>query len=77
MLLAFQLMLNRLLDQVTDENGIPLPGATVIVEGTSNGVVTTNFDGNFSIETSRWSNPKYKFRWLCHRISNFRILLKL
>ena len=31
---------------VTDENGIPLPGASVVVEGTSNGV-TTNFDGNY------------------------------
>ena len=36
---------------VTDENGIPLPGASVIVQGTNNGVVT-DFDGNFSIETS-------------------------
>ena len=36
---------------VTDENGIPLPGASVFIEGTSNGVVT-NFDGNFTIETS-------------------------
>ena len=25
---------------VTDENGLPLPGATVIVQGTSTGVVT-------------------------------------
>ena len=36
---------------VTDENGLPLPGASVIVQGTSTGVVT-DFDGNFSIETS-------------------------
>ncbi len=36
---------------VTDENGIPLPGASVIVQGTNSGVVT-DFDGNFSIETS-------------------------
>ena len=36
---------------VTDENGIPLPGASVFIDGTSNGVVT-NFDGNFTIETS-------------------------
>ena len=34
---------------VTDENGLPLPGATVIEQGTSNGT-TTDFDGNFSIE---------------------------
>lgn len=36
---------------VTDENGNPLPGASVIEKGTSNGV-QTDFDGNFSIEVS-------------------------
>ena len=35
--------------QVTDENNLPLPGATVIVEGTSRGT-TTDFDGNYQIE---------------------------
>jgi len=33
---------------VTDSEGVPLPGATVIVEGTSNGV-STDFDGVYSI----------------------------
>ena len=33
---------------VKDSEGIPLPGATVIVEGTNN-AVTADFDGNFSI----------------------------
>lgn len=33
---------------VVDENGVPLPGASVVEEGTSNGVVT-DFDGNFEI----------------------------
>lgn len=33
---------------VTDENGLPLPGATVIEQGTNNGT-TTDFDGNFNI----------------------------
>ena len=32
---------------VSSEDG-PLPGATVVVKGTSNGT-TTDFDGNFSI----------------------------
>jgi len=36
---------------VTDENGLPLPGATVIVENTTRGV-STDFDGNYSIEAS-------------------------
>ncbi len=34
---------------VTDESGLPLPGATIIVENTNRGV-TTDFDGNYSIE---------------------------
>ncbi|MGS2761326.1 SusC/RagA family TonB-linked outer membrane protein [Sinomicrobium sp. M5D2P9] len=33
---------------VTDTDGVPLPGVTVIVEGTANGV-TTDFDGNYTI----------------------------
>jgi TonB-linked SusC/RagA family outer membrane protein len=36
---------------VTDTSGVPLPGATVVVQGTSNGV-TTNFDGDYSISAS-------------------------
>lgn len=33
---------------VTDESGNPMPGATVLIENTSQGV-TTDFDGNYSI----------------------------
>jgi hypothetical protein len=33
---------------VTEENGLPLPGATVIEQGANNGT-TTDFDGNFNI----------------------------
>ncbi|MGY8946013.1 MAG: SusC/RagA family TonB-linked outer membrane protein [Flavobacteriales bacterium] len=36
---------------VSDDNSLALPGATVLVEGTSNGV-TTDFDGNYSISAS-------------------------
>ncbi|MBA0882949.1 TonB-dependent receptor [Flavobacterium sp. BBQ-18] len=35
--------------QVTDENGMPLPGATVFVKGTKNSVMT-DFDGKFSLK---------------------------
>jgi len=35
---------------VTDVNGQPLPGATILEKGTTNGVVS-DFDGNFSITT--------------------------
>ena len=36
---------------VSDESGLPLPGATVIIAGTSTGV-STDFDGNFFISVS-------------------------
>ena len=36
---------------VSDGDGVPLPGATVIVDGTSNGV-STDFDGVYSIMAS-------------------------
>ena len=36
---------------VSDENGDSLPGASVLVEGTSIGT-TTDFDGNYSIDVS-------------------------
>ncbi len=39
---------------VVDETNQPLPGASVVVEGTSTGV-STDFDGNFTLETSESS----------------------
>ena len=36
---------------ILDETGGPLPGATVLVDGTNRGV-TTDFDGKFSIQVS-------------------------
>jgi len=36
---------------VTDDNGAPLPGANVLVKGTTNGT-QTDFDGNYSIEAA-------------------------
>ncbi|RED50054.1 alpha-2-macroglobulin family protein [Seonamhaeicola aphaedonensis] len=36
---------------IRDKDGLPLPGATVMVKGTTNGT-TTDFDGNFSIKAS-------------------------
>lgn len=45
---------------VTDAEGTPLPGATVIVQGTSNGV-TTDFDGNYSINVERGQTLEASF----------------
>ncbi len=49
-------MVNNLSDElqstvtgvVTDENGSPLPGASIVVKGTATGAIT-DFDGNYSI----------------------------
>jgi len=45
---------------VTDENGVPLPGATVLVEGTQNGV-STDFDGNYSINATSGDTLVFSF----------------
>ena len=42
---------NTVTGTVTDENGTPLPGASIVEKGTTNGT-QTDFDGNFSIEVS-------------------------
>ena len=46
----------KITGDVTDESGLPLPGATVLVKGTSNGA-TTDMDGNFSLTVE---NPENK-----------------
>ena len=45
---------------VSDNDGIPLPGATIIVQGTTIGV-TTDFDGNFSINVSEGQSLEFSF----------------
>ena len=45
---GFSVQAQSISGTVTDDNGVPLPGATVLVEGTSNGV-STDFDGKFII----------------------------
>ncbi len=39
----------KVIGTIVDESGSPLPGATVVVKGTSNGT-QTDFDGNFSLD---------------------------
>ena len=63
-LMFFALTLSAYAQQITgtvsDENGVPLPGATVIVQGTSNGV-STDFDGNYSITASQGDTLVFSF----------------
>ncbi len=45
---------------VLDEQGLPLPGVNVIVEGTTNGT-QTDFDGNYSINAVEGQNLIFSF----------------
>jgi len=45
---------------VSDSDGLPLPGATVLVQGTTTGV-TTDFDGNFSINVAEGQILEFSF----------------
>ena len=45
---------------VSDSDGLPLPGATVLVQGTTTGV-TTDFDGNFSINVAEGQSLEFSF----------------
>ena len=47
-LLSLQAAFGQVSGTVTDADGIPLPGASVVVKGTTKGT-TTDFDGNYSI----------------------------
>jgi len=45
---------------VSDEAGLPLPGATVLVKGTTTGV-STDFDGNYSIKANQGVTLVFSF----------------
>ncbi len=45
---------------VTDQDGLPLPGANVVVKGTGNGT-QTDFDGNYTINASVGQTLVYSF----------------
>lgn len=43
---------NKVIGKITDNNGEPIIGATILEKGTTNGTVS-DFDGNFSLNVSR------------------------
>ena len=45
---------------VTDEDGVPLPGATIVVLETNEGV-STDFDGNYSISAEEGQTLQFSF----------------
>ena len=56
LLLAFVVQISFAQDKtitgtVNDQDGLPLPGVNILVEGTTNGT-QTDFDGNYSINGS-------------------------
>ena len=51
---------NSITGVVSDDTGVPLPGATVQVVGTSNGV-TTDFDGNYTIMANQGDDISFSF----------------
>ena len=66
---------------VSDENGVPLPGASIVVLETNNGV-TTDFDGAFSIDASEGNTISIQFvgyiaqEILVNQGSNYNIILQ-
>ncbi|MBI0397246.1 SusC/RagA family TonB-linked outer membrane protein [Cyclobacterium marinum] len=46
--------------RVTDDQGLPLPGVTIIIEGTSVGTVT-DFDGNYTLDAEEGNVLVYSF----------------
>ncbi|MFD0860795.1 SusC/RagA family TonB-linked outer membrane protein [Sungkyunkwania multivorans] len=45
---------------VSDESGVPLPGANVIIQGTSTGT-TTDFDGNYAIQVNQGQTLEFSY----------------
>ena len=59
-LFAQQAFSQTISGNVTDEAGVPLPAANVIIEGTSVGV-STDFDGNFQIQVEQGQVLQFSF----------------
>ncbi|WP_397362885.1 von Willebrand factor type A domain-containing protein [Olleya sp. R77988] len=64
MLVQLQAQQKTISGVVSDENGLPLPSATVIVKGTKKGA-STNFDGNYTIQAK--SGNKLVFSYVGYK----------
>ena len=65
--------------QVVDEKGEPVIGANVIVEGTTNGVIT-DLDGNFSIKCNKGATLVFSFmgyKTVEHKASGQRMRIEM
>jgi len=45
---------------VTDQDGLPLPGVNILVEGTTNGT-QTDFDGNYAINAAEGQSLSFSY----------------
>ena len=52
---------------ISDETGIPLPGASVVEKGTVNGV-SSDFDGNYNIEVPKGSTLEFSFIGMVNKL---------
>ena len=57
---AAALVQETITGQVVDENGVGLPGASVVEQGTANGT-STDFDGNYSITVDEGSILEFSY----------------
>ena len=46
--------------KVTDEKGVPLPGVSIVVKGTSKGT-STDFDGNYTLRANEGETIEFSF----------------
>ncbi|MDA9887072.1 TonB-dependent receptor [Flavobacteriaceae bacterium] len=67
---AFGFAQTQLSGSVTDANGEPIPGATIIVQETNNGT-TSDFDGNFSIAVDQDQNLEISYLGYTTQIVQF------
>lgn len=67
---AFGFAQTQLSGSVTDANGEPIPGATIIVQETNNGT-TSDFDGNFSIAVEQNQNLEISYLGYTTQIIQF------
>ena len=67
---AFGFAQTQLSGSVTDANGEPIPGATIIVQGTNNGT-TSDFDGKFSIALEQNENLEISYLGYTTQIIQF------
>jgi len=80
-IVQFSFAQEKTISGVVSESGMPLPGATVVVKGTSNGV-QTDFDGKYSIKAKTGDVLEYSFVGMDSQVitvdssSNINVTLK-